>query len=125
MTNFEYYIAGGMKYEGWRKFYDKDQFTVKGTSTIDKYNNWLLKEHEEPILDDIEKKYLSSIIKPFRNRVLYISKIDAGNKNSYFIEMRINNNGMDYVVLPNFSYSAKMYTNMKPDHHYTLKELNL
>jgi hypothetical protein len=124
MTNFEYYIKGGRANEGWKKFYFNNQIYT-GTTTIDRYNNWLLKEHEEPILDDIEKEYLSNVIKPFRNRVLYISKIDARNRNSYFIEMRINNNGMDYVVLPNFSYSAKMYTNMKPDHHYTLKELNL
>jgi hypothetical protein len=124
MTNFEYYIAGGRTEEGWLKFTDT-LHNYKGDTTVDKYNNWLLDKHEEPILDDIEKKYLSNVIKPFRNRVLYISKTDAGNGNSYFIEMRINNNGMDYVVLPNFSYSAKMYTNMKPDHHYTLKELNL
>ena len=51
MTNFEYYIKGGRTNEGWRKFHD--DHNCKGITTIDKYNNWLLKEHEEPILNDI------------------------------------------------------------------------
>jgi hypothetical protein len=123
MTNFEYYIASGKGKEGWVAFVETAPFRTGGRA-IDKYNDWLLKEHEEPILDDIEKEYLSNVIKPFRNRVLYIVKVD--NSNSYFIEIKINNDGSnDYVVLPYFNRSAKMYTNMKPDYHYTLKQLGL
>ena len=121
MTNFEYYIKGGRTNESWRKFHD--DHNCKGITTIDKYNNWLLKEHEEPILDDIEKEYLSNIIKPFKNKVVYVLKNEG--RDSYFIEMSLNNNGIDYVVLPNFSCSAKMYVNMKPKKRYTLKELGL
>ena len=83
MTNFEYYIKGGRADEGWKKFYDTSH-NRKGTTTIDKYNNWLLEEHEEPILDDIEKEYLSNIIKPFKKKVLYIVKGEG--RDSYFIE---------------------------------------
>ena len=61
MTNFEYYIKGGRTNEGWRAFLNVES-NYKGR-TLDKYNNWLLNKHEEPILDDIEKEYLSNIIK--------------------------------------------------------------
>ncbi len=123
MTNFEYYIAGGMKYEGWRKFYDKDQFEVKGASTIDKYNNWLLKEHKEPILDDVEKEYLSNVIKPFRNRVTSISKDKDAKDAIYYIAIRIDD-GRDFCFLPYFK-SNRMYKNMEIGCDYTLKELGL
>lgn len=122
MTNFEYYIVSGRKREGWRKFYDKDQFKEKGDSTIDKYNNWLLEEHEEPILDDIEKKYLSNVIKPFRNSVTYISK-EKDERKGYYIEIGLID--YDYVFLPYFKESTKMYTDMKLNHKYSLKELGL
>lgn len=36
---------------------------------------WLLEECKEPVLDDVEKEYLSAVIKPFRNRIKYISKV--------------------------------------------------
>ena len=37
--------------------------------------NWLLEECKEPILDDIEKEYLSAVIKPFRKRIKSIKKM--------------------------------------------------
>ena len=121
MTNFEYYIKGGRTNEGWRKFYD--DHNCRGTTTIDKYNNWLLKEHEEPILDDIEKKYLSNVIKPFRDRVTSISKEKDGGKKGYYIEISLID--YDYVFLPYFKESTKMYTGMKLNQKYSLKELGL
>ena len=120
MTNFEYYVKGGKEVEGFRKFLDKFPYT----SSMNDYNKWLLEEHEEPILDDIEKEYLLNIIKPFKKKVLYIVKSES--RNSYFIEMAIkNNNSVDYACLPNFSHLTEMYVNMKPRKKYTLKELGL
>lgn len=127
MTNFEYYVKGGRTREGWRDFAN-NYYDKRTGGAIDCYNEWLLEEHKEPpILDDVEKEYLLNIIKPFRDKVLYIAKID--NTDTYFIEIGLNNNskykGVDYALLPNFNYLAKMYVNMKPDRKYSLKELNL
>ena len=36
---------------------------------------WLLKEYKEPILDDIEKEYLSAVIKPFRKKLNQSKKL--------------------------------------------------
>ena len=126
MTNFEYYIAGGRANEGWTKFYFSHQ-NQKGETTIGEYNNWLLEEHKEPILDDVEKEYLSNVIKPFRNRVTSISK----NRDTklgifdvnYYIAIRIDD-GRDFCFLPYFK-SNKMYKNMEIGCDYTLKELGL
>ena len=121
MTNFEYYIASGRDKEGWMAFVETAPFRTGGRA-IDKYNNWLLKEHEEPILDDTERKYLSNVIKPFRDRVEYISKEKVEGNETYYITIFIDD---DYIFLPYFKESTKMYVGMKPDKRYTLKELGL
>jgi hypothetical protein len=126
MTNFEYYIVGGRKHEGWYKFYNEDQSKIEGDNTIDKYNNWLLREHEEPILDDTEKEYLSNVIKPFRNRVSSIAKVKdlTFSDVNYYIDIHIDNDN-DFCFLPSFKPSTGMYKNMEVNRKYTLKELGL
>lgn len=119
MTNFEYYIAGGKEVEGFRKFLDKFPYT----SSMNDYNKWLLEEHRKPILDDIEKKYLSNVIKPFRDRVTSISKEGNGREKGYYITISLIDH--DYVFLPYFKESTKMYTGMKLNHKYSLEELGL
>lgn len=122
MTNFEYYIASGKGKEGWIAFVETAPFRTGGRA-IDRYNNWLLEEHKEPILDDIEKEYISNIIKPFRDRVEYVSKMKNIERKSYYIEISLID--CDFIFLPYFKTSTKMYTGMEVNHKYTLKELNL
>lgn len=33
---------------------------------------WLLSEYKEPVLDEVERKYLSDVIRPFRKEVVTI-----------------------------------------------------
>ena len=35
---------------------------------------WINEEYKEPILDDVEREYLSAVIKPFRKKISYIRK---------------------------------------------------
>jgi hypothetical protein len=123
MTNFDYYIKGGKARDGWYDF--ANNFYDKGTGrAIDRYNEWLLEEHKEPpILDDVEREYLSNVIKPFRNRVVYIAKVADGDGKSYHISVKIHNNFR--LIFPCFGRSSKMYKNMKPNRCYTLTKLNL
>ena len=121
MTNFEYYIKGGRTNESWRKFHD--DHNCKGITTIDKYNNWLLKEHEEPILDDIEKEYLSNIIKPFKDTVLCVTK-ETKDTSVKMARIRIAYRNGSSTCLPWF-LKEKMYVNMLSNTYYTLKELGL
>ena len=80
----------------------------------------------KPILDEKEKKYLSAVIKPFRNRVINIKK-----ESGYSIEcIKITLNPLkvmtadDIVYLPNF-IKWSMYKGMETDKEYTLEELGL
>ena len=125
MINFEYYVAGNKASEGWHEFLTNYYKNEKGADkAIDQYNKWLLEEYDPHILDDIEKKYLSNVIKPFRKRVKHIYKrrynLDA-------LKCRIEIVLDDSVIeLPPFNDAyKKMYTGMKPYAKYTLKELGI
>ena len=89
----------------------------------EKIFDWLLSEYKELLLTDSEKNYLSSIIKPFRDRVIYIGKFTEGDDtDKSFIEIGID--GDLEIVLPSFAKN-KMYLGMKEDRKYVLKELGL
>lgn len=90
---------------------------IIGTLTIIKIS--------KPILDDIEKEYLSNFIKPYRKYVKYIKK------SSYKVNERITICYHEYVgnctlgfSLPSFE-KGTMYKGMKVDKRYTLEELGL
>ena len=74
---------------------------------------------KEEILDDIEKEYLSAVIKPFRDRVKCIKKYT--NYEKEFIDIWVND---ETIELPYFKKNT-MYKGMKQDKEYTLEELGL
>ena len=78
-------------------------------------------EIENSILDEVEKKYLRGVIKPFRDRVRFI------RKNDYL-------DGSEYLSFymtdePSWSMSlfkrGSMYKNMELNKKYTLEDLGL
>ena len=76
---------------------------------------------QKPILDDKEKEYLSNIIKPFRDRIDYIAKVNLANGKEYiFIKMK----NYEKISLPFFK-AGTMYKGMQSDKEYTLDELEL
>ena len=79
----------------------------------------------KPVLTEKEKEYLSSIISPFRNRVEYISKYDYRSKYEY-IKIKYNEiyDAQFSINLPCFE-KGTMYTGMKVDKTYSLRELGL
>lgn len=81
---------------------------------------WLFEEYEEPVLDNVERKYLSAVIKPFKGDVDYICK--RLNHGGYYIA--IVSNGSDVMKLPYFP-NNEMYKGMELDRRYKLKELGL
>lgn len=89
-------------------------------------NDW---EECRGILDEEEKKYLSAVIKPFRDRVIYICKLEGGEC-SQFISIKAKKydydeeNRNEYIDLPYFREDT-MYVNMEVGKEYTLEELGL
>ena len=85
------------------------------TGTIEIENGYII---EKEILDEEEKKYLSAVIKPFKDRITYIRKVRGSME---FIEINVKH---EIINLPYFKANA-MYKGMKLNEEYTLKELGL
>lgn len=87
---------------------------------------WLLEEAKEPVLDDVEKEYLSAVIKPFRNKIATISKLHTYDiikyENNEYIYFGMKD--MRGYSLPLFKQGT-MYKGMVQGKHYTLEELGL
>lgn len=83
---------------------------------------WLSEEYKEPVLAEVEKAYLSAVIKPFRKNVNHIAKIHSKAGAFEYICIRVN----DYEVMffPKFEENT-MYKGMKLGRKYTLEELGL
>lgn len=85
------------------------------TGTIEVENGYIV---EKEILDEKEKEYLSAVIKPFRDRVKYIKKVeDIGE----YITIGLKD---ENLLFPYFD-KGTMYKGMELDKKYTLKELGL
>ena len=82
---------------------------------------WMAQPYKEQILDDVERKYLSDVIRPFRKEVATISKFNTFDGSQYiYIEMKDRRG----INLPTFS-KGTMYKGMIEEMHYSLKELGL
>ena len=139
MKNKDKYDLNTLKIEWSPLMFKKRLFTVKvkrddsiifskkmkpsetGTSA---YNAWLEAEYKPQILDDVEKAYLSAVIKPFRKDVEWIERMDNsfvnGNQHQFLCISLTN----DYCCLPLFKKDT-MYKGMEVNKRYTLKELGL
>ena len=83
---------------------------------------WLCEEYKEPILDDVEREYLSAVIKPFRKKVKKIVKRTNTQEEQY---IRIVFDGLERMNFPNFNKNTGMYKCMEADKLYSLEELGL
>lgn len=88
-----------------------------------------LVERYVPILDEVEKKYLKAVIKPFKKYVDYIEKIGIDCDDIEYIIINIKRKNEIYtrnevINLPYFEKDT-MYKNMKSNKKYNLKELDL
>lgn len=75
-----------------------------------------------PVLDDVEKRYLKNVLRPFKDEVNYIVKWQSDSYKSrqfLHIDTRIGN-----IQLPYFEKDT-MYKNMEDNKHYTLEELGI
>lgn len=85
--------------------------------------NTIILDKDEEILDDKEKEYLRGVIKPFRDRIKYITLENSyDDSDDVYIRACLEND--DSMDLPNFK-EGTMYKNMKVTKEYTLKELGL
>ena len=86
---------------------------------------WLLSEYKEPILDEVEREYLSAVCRPYE--VVSISKKISFDASIEWIAISVessSNNGIESVYLPCFK-SETMYEGMKVKKEYTPQELGI
>ena len=83
---------------------------------------WLCEEYKEPILDDVEREYLSATIKPFRKMIAYIVKAQDFDDGKQCIRIILQNgDGMHFPYIDD----DEMYKGMEVNKEYSLEELGL
>lgn len=88
---------------------------------------WLFEEYQVPVLDNVEKEYLSAVIKPYKNKVIGILKIDDFYESNFqYIRIMVKSIHVEIenINLPWFERNT-MYKGMKANKKYTLEELGL
>lgn len=81
-------------------------------------------EYKPEILDEVEKRYLRGIIRPFKDKVKTIKKYVYSSGNAT-IDIRIESSKDSWLIkLPPFK-KGEMYKNMEDGKEYTLEELGL
>ena len=78
-----------------------------------------------PILDEKEKEYLSSVIKPFRDRISYIVKCNKLYGEYIEIDLRCYSDETDERTMLPFFERGTLYKSMATNRRYTLEELGL
>lgn len=142
MTNAEWCIKNGIKFRkvGSRPCFGSEYESIGyydinghfhecykgkrlGSYELESILTWLDMEHKEPILDEAERKYLSAVIRPFRDEIHEIAKHNVTNGKYQWIDF-IGKDEYAGFYLPNFK-AGTMYKGMEVGRKYTLEELGL
>lgn len=88
------------------------------------WDDW--EEYKYEILDEKEREYLRAVIKPFRDRIRYVEKLETYwvDEGEYLIIRYDDEGSHDIFSLPWFA-KGSMYKEMELGKEYTLKELGL
>lgn len=81
--------------------------------------------YDPQVLDDVERKYLKMVLKPFHDKVTCVEKLHSytigGTYNNEFLHIKLCDGEFTF---PDFN-REKMYTGMELSKKYTLKELGI
>ena len=80
-----------------------------------------IEKAKKPVLDDVEKKFIGNIIRPFD--VKDITKVKCTYQDKLFIIIRLTNS--EEILLPFFSSTSGMYKGMELNKSYSPEELGL
>lgn len=135
-TNLEHYKKelGKIFYEGYGNYgaiysriktnLDSNIHTEYGQTYIDDILDWMAQPYKGPILDDVEKEYLSAVIKPFRKNACTVCKKYIQSCSGLSYEYIVVKLGTERWGFPKF-VEGTMYRNMELDKEYSLEELGL
>ena len=142
MTNLEFYqqeikdnLAKYRKYNSCEiSLYDTliecytKHSNITNTYTLYELIDWLKEEYSEPILNKKEKEYLSNVIKPFKQKIMSITKRYLAESDLEMLELVLESlqkhQELEHIYLPYFK-EGSMYKSMIQNKKYTVKELGL
>lgn len=100
------------------KYFNDDVSIIKVERPV-KYETMF--ERKEEILDEVEKKYLVDVVRPFRSKVRSVYKMASVCSNKEFICIQLKD---ENFTLPYFE-KGTMYKEMQTGKRYTLEKLGL
>lgn len=127
----EFYVKGRSEKYKFNKnglyFFDEDRQTWLTDFSLMRVLNGQYEIIERPILDEVEREYLDAVVKPFRNKVISITKLDSEEMNGYeyiCIEHREVCNERYFINLPCFK-KGTIYKGMETDKAYSMEDMGL
>lgn len=106
--------------EDLKDVYGEEEYDIVKVERPVKYETVF--ERKEEILDEVEKRYLTEVIRPFRKRIQFIQKKKEITEINPYIRIVFEDN--DKLVFPYITDNS-MYKGMEVNKKYTLKELGL
>jgi hypothetical protein len=100
------------------KYFNDDVSIVKVERPVE-YETMF--ERKEEILDEVEKKYLVDVVRPFRSKVRSVYKMAPIGSNKEFINIQLRD---ENFTLPYFK-KGTMYKEMQTGKRYTLEKLGI
>lgn len=127
----EFYVKGRSEKYKFNKnglyLFDEDRQTWLTDFSLMRVLNGQYEIIERPILDEAEREYLDAVVKPFRNKVISITKLDSEEMNGYeyiCIEHREVCNERYFINLPCFK-KGTIYKGMETDKAYSMEDMGL
>ena len=96
--------------------------------TKEQFKKWYEENKNQEVLIEIdlltkeEKEYLENLLKPFKEVVDFIKKINSINRSAQFIHIKLCNG--EVINLPYFNIN-EYYKNLLADKQYTIEDLGL
>lgn len=116
-----YYVRNGRDYTACNGSDPLLKLIIKYRTSTQGMVDFKFIHYEESVLDEVEKKYLETVLRPFKNKAKIIEKVETNFGDKYYLRVLL---GDDVMVFPYFE-KGEMYTGMASNKRYTLKELGL
>ena len=119
-SDYRFTEKGLLRYH---KIYEEWEYAIYDTFLHLLDGKYEVVKISESILTEQERNYLSQVIKPFREKILHISKLSSKDGESICIDIRYNWEE-DSILLPRFA-TGTLYKGMEIGKEYSVKDLGL
>ena len=100
--------------------YIDPEIKITSSTYTDSILEWMAQEYKQKLLDNVEKKYLSEVIRPFRKEVIAIEKLETYTGEEYILIL-FKDDGMHF---PCFKKDTR-YKGLELEKRYAPEELGL